>query len=582
MALFNILVDIAARTADFESGMQRVEKRLDSFSAGAAKLASRAAGVLGLAIGFNGLKTAVEGAIQRGDELGRLSEALQVSVKDLSQLQYAARANDVDFKTLTGSIATFQKGLGQAANGTGRAQQAIKDLGLDAKALAALPLGQQLDVVADALKNIGNPTQRARIALQLFGDAGLDLLPILSQGADGIRRLREESDKLGFTLDDSGSKKLQEADAAVKLLTGSWQGLVNTLAVRVAPAIVATADAFRKLLGGATEIEKLQTKLDILKAEKDSSIPLFLNLGYVDGSSVVMGPTALKKAIDEIESRIASLKKAASEPQKGGGGAEAKPEAPIVRDWINPQLMLELSNNFDFLEERARETAKRLHEAAEETKDFWASVNKGVAEGVSDTSHDVEESLREFSERYAEIIGMGKAAHDEMSEYAKQAARNMQDAFADFLFDPFQDGLKGMLKSFIDVIRRMLAEAAAAQIFEKLFGKDGKSGAGGNILGAILGAFGGGKAKGGPLESGKWYVAGEHGPEPIWGGGGGAFAMGYGGSGGGSVTVNMPVDMRGASVDAVKLLIAEQPRMIRQAADLAKAELRNDKRRGRF
>jgi methyl-accepting chemotaxis protein len=582
VSLFSILVDIAARTADFDTGMARVEKRLDSFSTGAKRVAKQAAGVLGLAIGFDKLRTAVEGAIQRGDELGRLSDALQVSVKDLSQLQYAARANDVDFKTLTGSISTFQKGLGQAANGTGRAQQAIKDLGLDAKALAALPLGQQLDTVADALKNVSNPTQRARISLQLFGDAGLDLLPILSQGSEGIRKLREESDRLGFTLDESGAKKLSEADAAVKLLTSSFQGLVSTLAIKAAPAIAATADSFRKLLGGATEIEKLQSKLDILKAEKNSSIPLFLNLGYVDGASVVMGPTALKKAIDEIESRIASLKKAASDPKGGGSnGAEAKPDNPIVRDWINPQLMLELENNFDFLEELARKTAERMREAAQETKHFWEEVNHSISEGVGDTAHDVEESLRQFSERYAEVIGMGKEANDQLSEYAKQAARNMQDAFADFLFDPFQDGIKGMLKGFVDVIRRMLAEAAAAQIFEKLFGKDGKSGAGGNILGAILGAFGGGKAKGGPLESGKWYVAGEHGPEPIWGGGSGAFAAGYGG-GGGSVVVNMPIDMRGASVDAVSLLMAEKPRLIRQAADLAKAELRQDKRRGRF
>jgi hypothetical protein len=115
-----------------------------------------------------------------------------------------------------------------------------------------------------------------------------------------------------------------------------------------------------------------------------------------------------------------------------------------------------------------------------------------------------------------------------------------------------------MAKGFIDVIRRMLAEAASAKIFETLFGGTGKSGGNGaGWLSTLIGAFGGGKAKGGPLESGKWYVAGEHGPEPIWGGGSGAYAMGYGGGGGGGVTVNMPVDMRGASVDAVKLLVAQ-------------------------
>jgi hypothetical protein len=40
------------------------------------------------------------------------------------------------------------------------------------------------------------------------------------------------------------------------------------------------------------------------------------------------------------------------------------------------------------------------------------------------------------------------------------------------------------------------------------------------------------------MSAGRWYIAGEHGPEPIWGGGG-AFAMGYGGMvGGRSQTFN--------------------------------------------
>jgi hypothetical protein len=56
-------------------------------------------------------------------------------------------------------------------------------------------------------------------------------------------------------------------------------------------------------------------------------------------------------------------------------------------------------------------------------------------------------------------------------------------------------------------------------------------------MGAVLAPlFGGHKAEGGPLTAGKWYMAGERGPEPIWGGGVGAEAAGYGpGAGGGGM-----------------------------------------------
>ncbi|MGI9160825.1 MAG: hypothetical protein ACR2K1_13830, partial [Saprospiraceae bacterium] len=58
-------------------------------------------------------------------------------------------------------------------------------------------------------------------------------------------------------------------------------------------------------------------------------------------------------------------------------------------------------------------------------------------------------------------------------------------------------------------------------------------------------SFGGGKAEGGPLQQNKWYIAGEKGPEPIWGGGAGAFAAGYGGSGSSATVIN--IDARGAT-----------------------------------
>ena len=70
-----------------------------------------------------------------------------------------------------------------------------------------------------------------------------------------------------------------------------------------------------------------------------------------------------------------------------------------------------------------------------------------------------------------------KETTSELDEFAKSAAKNIQTHLADFLFDPFQKGLDGMLKGFLDMIRKMLAEAVAAQIAKALFG-DGKGDSG--------------------------------------------------------------------------------------------------------
>ncbi len=99
-----------------------------------------------------------------------------------------------------------------------------------------------------------------------------------------------------------------------------------------------------------------------------------------------------------------------------------------------------------------------------------------------------------------------------MEEFSLQAARNAQTAFADFLFNPFDQGVKGMVRSFAQALQRMAAEAASAAILNAILGgPPGAGGGGGGLLGSIAGLFG--RASGGPVAVGSAYMVGEVGPE---------------------------------------------------------------------
>lgn len=104
---------------------------------------------------------------------------------------------------------------------------------------------------------------------------------------------------------------------------------------------------------------------------------------------------------------------------------------------------------------------------------------------MDDFGDDLLKSTEGIADQMAEIF---KEPFDQLSPYADEAARNMQTAFADFLFDPFEDGIKGMLRGFVDVLRRMVAEAAAAKIFGSK--KSGGLGLGDLITGAVGSLFG--------------------------------------------------------------------------------------------
>jgi SLT domain-containing protein len=70
---------------------------------------------------------------------------------------------------------------------------------------------------------------------------------------------------------------------------------------------------------------------------------------------------------------------------------------------------------------------------------------------------------------------------------------------------------------FSDLLRKMAAEIASAEIMKFLFGAGGV-GSGGGQTGALIAGIGGlfgGRANGGPVNSGQPYLVGERGPEVI-------------------------------------------------------------------
>jgi hypothetical protein len=103
----------------------------------------------------------------------------------------------------------------------------------------------------------------------------------------------------------------------------------------------------------------------------------------------------------------------------------------------------------------------------------------------------------------------------EISTFADEAARNIQDALGDTL----QASLSGNFDSIADLwqnmLTRMVAEAAAAELNKYLFGGGVGGGSGGAFADIIkmFSSFGGARAVGGPVTAGRAYLVGEKGPE---------------------------------------------------------------------
>lgn len=284
---------------------------------------------------------------------------------------------------------------------------------------------------------------------------------------------------------------------------------------------------------------------------------------------------------NEIASITASLDRVG--PTRRGGsrnrGAAEDPEAGFVdlsgtdRRLETMRLFQENIKELEFAEEMMEDRAKGMRDAR---NDLFEVLQDGIEGGVKETADRATDSIGQVSD----AIGDAIEKQGEMSIYAEEAARNMQDHFAEFLFDPFEDGLDGMLKGFIDVIRRMVAEAAAA----KIFSSTSSGGLGfGDFLGGLFGLVDGSTSGAGITGSGPQMATGtnfvpyDNFPAMLHKGEAVVPAKYNPAAGGRGGDINISIDARGATQEFIK----QVPAVIRQAADLAKAEIRDEQRRGK-
>jgi hypothetical protein len=172
--------------------------------------------------------------------------------------------------------------------------------------------------------------------------------------------------------------------------------------------------------------------------------------------------------------------------------------------------------------------------SAERLKAILASTPSGQLAGVLDDVKVLNEALAAGQITYEQwgeaartaTARAGAQAEQEIqkiSTFADQAGRNIHDALGDSLEQVLRGNFDSIGQLWSDLLIRMAAQAAAAQLNQFLFGSlFGGTGGGSGALGGAIGelfksSFGGFFANGGTLGAGRWGIAGEAGPELIKG-----------------------------------------------------------------
>lgn len=179
---------------------------------------------------------------ETGGRLVDMSDRTGVSIEALGELDHAAKMSGTSLETLEGGLKKMGQKLVDAAGGSKQARAAFDTLGVSVEELAQLSPDRQFEVLADAISKIDDPARRTAAALDVFGRAGADLLPLMKDGAAGVQAFRAEAVALGRLTSRDADALDALGDTFENLQTGMYNAGA-TAAAAFAPVLTDIAAA---------------------------------------------------------------------------------------------------------------------------------------------------------------------------------------------------------------------------------------------------------------------------------------------------------------------------------------------------
>ena len=264
-----LVANLELNSASFRKEMDMARARTKKLGgemskAGAAAVAfgrsmRKAANTIGIASAgaAAGLAVVVKRSLATNDALAKTADRLGLTTKALAGLQHASQLSGVSARTLEMGLQRMTRRVSEAAQGTGEAKDAIKELGLDAQRLAQLSPDKQFQTIAGAMGQVANQGDRVRLAMKLFDSEGVALVNTLDMGAAGLNAAAAEAERFGVALSRTDAAKMEAANDAMFRASQVAQGLGNQLTIQLAPIIEEVAVQFTNAMqagGGMGEV----------------------------------------------------------------------------------------------------------------------------------------------------------------------------------------------------------------------------------------------------------------------------------------------------------------------------------------
>lgn len=532
-SIANLAIDFSTNVAQVANDMSKVRGSVESTIKGIKSVAATAFAT------FVPLAT-IHQALDMAGALHDLGEQTDFAASSLQVYRTIAGQNTVDAETFNGAIQKLTVNIGKARDGGTEMVAAFAKVGVSAKDLATQSPEQLFVKMQDGFAKIGSQSDRAAIAVSLFGKAGgSGMAVMMAQGsaaihaqADALQRMggimsnelvasaAQASDELGTvgtvmqTAFNSGFLDQLQSQfhligesmggmAMVSRDAGEVFGYVAAEAISMGNDVMKIIDVVFQWAGGMERVKAIAvTAVAGIKVA-------FLSMQETLVTATLVMFKGLEKLDQGIDAVMAKFGKTAVPNQFIKDGVESMTLAMQGIGAEIDKVMLDA-------DEAIRKNATPLtlaNEALKKSQDGVAASAKNTAPSIAHMASTIKSARGEAQK----LSGDFKTAAHEVDASMKQMADSLDSAF---------NGLLSGLFSHSKILAPIAGDLAS--LLNPLVGS------------LFSGMFGGARAAGGGIDAGKTYLVGEEGPELFTSGSNGNITPNHM-LGGGSTIMNVTV-----------------------------------------
>ena len=224
---------IASIDKDKKGLLQTAEKIGAGFAA-----ADKTMTVMGAAI-VGTFGAMIKTTANAGDQIAKLSRKLGISTELLSGYKLAAELGGSSLEGFATGMRRLASNAVDADQGLVTSVRAFDALGISVKDNE----GKMKDLevllleVADRFSKMEDGTVKAALAQDLFGRSGLEMIPMLNEGREGMKRHREEAERLGMVFSREAAQACENFNDRMNELKKGLGGATKELTMQLMPAV---------------------------------------------------------------------------------------------------------------------------------------------------------------------------------------------------------------------------------------------------------------------------------------------------------------------------------------------------------